>query len=285
MAPDLSSDDDDGFLHEVLAEGQLVVILVERAVGNLAAQDLETNYEKFHGECPSVRIKREKYTDTVQILSLLKVPKINDGAGETPLGILGPRSSEDKFSLNQYMLETTEAQANVMREIAKAATRQVEIKIGAHMPICQYHRKTGRIRTPREHSDSESSSSGDDTGSNAETDGDKSIMTSEARYSPSSSGYRQHCEAKVTSSSSFTLSAGSNGRWIRTSTGKYSINPVKCPPCARRKKGTKCRGGPPCRECWSKGRRSAVLCQEWSEDCDIEMEQEIRDGENETPRL
>lgn len=39
MAPDLSSDDDDGFLHEVLAEGQLVVILVERAVGSALALD------------------------------------------------------------------------------------------------------------------------------------------------------------------------------------------------------------------------------------------------------
>jgi hypothetical protein len=92
--------------------------------------------------------------DQIKENKILKEGRINDGAGETPLGILGPRSSEDKFSLNQYMLETTEAQANVMREIAKAATRQVEIKMGAHMPICQYHRKTGRIRTPREHSDS-----------------------------------------------------------------------------------------------------------------------------------
>ncbi|KAH8596805.1 hypothetical protein B0O99DRAFT_685284 [Bisporella sp. PMI_857] len=55
------------------------------------------------------------------------------------------------------------------------------------------------------------------------------------------------------------------GGWISTATSKYGFNKPKCPPCYRLKKKDPCRGPPPCRECFRKGRRTAEMCQEWGE--------------------
>jgi len=55
------------------------------------------------------------------------------------------------------------------------------------------------------------------------------------------------------------------GGWVTTAKSKFGNNKPKCPPCHRLKKSNPCRGPPPCRECFAKGRRLAVQCQEWGE--------------------
>jgi len=53
--------------------------------------------------------------------------------------------------------------------------------------------------------------------------------------------------------------------WVSTAKTMYGLNKPKCPPCHRLKKKDPCRGPPPCRECYRKGRRTAMECQEWGE--------------------
>ena len=85
------------------------------------------------------------------------------------------------------------------------------------------------------------------------------------RQSSSSGSSCSSSTAPSPSDTAASLPPLANSRWTRTSTGKYAINPIKCPPCARRKKADKCRGGPPCGKCWSRGRKNAEECQEWGE--------------------
>jgi len=65
--------------------------------------------------------------------------------------------------------------------------------------------------------------------------------------------------------SNFPQQKAPPGGWISTAKGKYGLNKPKCPPCHRLKKKDPCRGPPPCRECYGKGRRYAAQCQEWGE--------------------
>jgi hypothetical protein len=170
--------------------------------------------------------------------------------------------------------------AAAIRELAIAASVRMQ-KI-ACSPAHKYHRKTGRIRTPRDNSGSgerspkqaslsanpgiESTSSDDD----AEGDEGRVLQDQDRlptpeypqKQSPSSTAYSP---PPSTTPLSNAASPPTNTRWTRVSKGKYAVNPIKCPPCARRKKADKCRGGPPCWECWSRGRKTAALCQEWGE--------------------
>jgi hypothetical protein len=91
----------------------------------------------------------------------LKIPSIEesikDAIEESTLPSWMQLHPENKLELRQCRQEMSAAQVAAMRDLAIAASEQVQTI--PRPPIQKYHRKTGRIRIPREHSDSGRSTS------------------------------------------------------------------------------------------------------------------------------
>jgi hypothetical protein len=203
-----------------------------------------------------------------------------------------------KLIAHQLRDEISGAHARVMREVAQAANDQLAAIVtpSARPPPVQFHRKTGQVRMPRAIPESgwcsparlnlltcaDYCSSDGEEYLAVESCEDVSFPAIEREICFSTPEYEQDSpKLKMTEVQKAPKAPKRKGPWIRTSTGDHAINPVKCPPCARQKKKDKCHGGPPCKECYRRGRIKAESCQEWGEG----WEPEERGARNVLPGL
>lgn len=170
----------------------------------------------------------------------------------------------DNLATRQLELEQLAAEATLRLNDALSAVNQLIDPPEPHftpVPGLPFHRKTGKIRKPREQDTS------DDDAFEPEDNSDDDYPTSDFFFDVEGSGSGTPA-SKPPAKRGRPASVKPNPadvRWVSSVAGRYGVNKPKCPPCARLKKKDPCNGQAPCRQCWGKGRRTPEECQEWGE--------------------